>query len=78
MLSLFFTGKNASACPDCTLINSGGTFEPQTMMAKLAFSASTLLLMAIFFSVVCFLIWTMVTTCKELARERAPSSSLEG
>ena len=69
--------RNAIACPDCTLINSGGTIEPQTIAAKMAFSASTLILMGIFFSVVGFLVWTMVKTCRELSRERSPSSSLE-
>jgi len=74
LLPIFVQASNAVACPDCTLINSGGTIEPQTIAAKLAFSASTLLLMGVFFSVVGFLIWTMVKTCRQLGRERSPSS----
>lgn len=64
------------ACPDCTLINSGGVIEPQTVMAKEAFSSGTLLLMGIFLSVIGFMIWSMVKACRELDihKERPPSS----
>jgi Na+-transporting NADH:ubiquinone oxidoreductase subunit NqrD len=62
------------ACPDCTLINSGGTFEPRTIASKLAFSFSTLLLLGTVFFVIGFLIWTMVKTCRDLERERALNS----
>ena len=65
------------ACPDCTLINSGGVIEPQTVMAKEAFSSGTLLLMGIFLSVIGFLVWSMVKACRDLAKER-PHSSGEG
>jgi hypothetical protein len=68
---------NASACPDCLLKNSGGVIEPQTVMAKVAFSASTLFLIGVFFSVIGFMIWMMVKTCRDLNQERALSSPRE-
>jgi hypothetical protein len=67
----------ASACPDCLLKNSGGMIEPQTVMAKMAFSASTLFMIAISFSVIGFMVWTMIKTCRDLDRERAHASSHE-
>jgi hypothetical protein len=45
------------------------------MTAKMAFSSSTLLLLGVFFSVVGFMIWIMVKTCRELNQERPLSSS---
>jgi heme/copper-type cytochrome/quinol oxidase subunit 2 len=60
----------ASACPDCLLKNSGGVIEPQTVTAKLAFSASTLFLLGIFLSVVGVMVWMMIKTCRDLDRER--------
>lgn len=60
---------NAGACPDCALKNSGGIIEPQTLMAKLAFSFSTLLLLVILFSVLGFLVWSMIKTCRELDKQ---------
>ncbi len=65
---------NAGACPDCALKSSGGIIEPQTVMSKLAFSSSTLLLLGILFSVLGFLIWSMVKTCRDLSKERSLSS----
>ena len=70
-------GTNAVACPDCALKSSGGIIEPQTVMAKLAFSASTLLLLGVLISVLGFLIWSMVKTCRDLSKER-PLSSRDG
>jgi heme/copper-type cytochrome/quinol oxidase subunit 2 len=71
--SLLVTAS-ATACPDCALLNSGGTIEPQTVMAKMAFSVSTLLMIGIFFTVVGFMTWMMVKTCRDLAKERPLSA----
>jgi hypothetical protein len=67
---LILTLTKAGACPDCALQGTGGQIEPQTIASKLAFSVSTLLLLGILFSVIAFLVWMMVRTCAELARER--------
>lgn len=75
---LFVAASNAIACPDCALKNSGGVIEPQTVMAKLAFSASTLLLLCVLFSVLGFMIWSMVRACRDLDRERPLSTTLDG
>ncbi len=56
----------AIACPDCALKDSGGIIEPQTVTAKLAFSASTLMLMGFVFLVLGFLIWSMIKACQDL------------
>ena len=74
LLALLFTVAQSSACPDCLLKNSGGYIEPQTVAAKLAFSASTLFLLGILFSALGFMIWTMVKTCRDLSQERPLSS----
>jgi hypothetical protein len=76
LLTLLMTGVNAFACPDCALANSGGVIEPQTVMAKMAFSSSTLLLLGIFFSVSGFLTWLVIKTCREFTKE-CPLSSFE-
>lgn len=72
---LLLAVQSAVACPDCALKSSGGLIEPQTMTAKMAFSSSTLLLLCVFFSVVGFMVWIMVKTCRELNQERPLSSS---
>ncbi len=73
--ALLLAVQSAVACPDCALKSSGGLIEPQTMTSKMAFSSSTLLLLGVFFSVVSFMIWIMVKTCRELNQERPLSSS---
>ena len=75
LASAFLAGATLQACPDCALKSSGGLIEPQTMTAKMAFSSSTLLLLGVFFSVVGFMIWIMVKTCRDLSRESPLSSS---
>ena len=75
LAALLLACQSATACPDCALKSSGGLIEPQTMTAKMAFSSSTLLLLGVFFSVVGFMIWIMVKTCRELNQERPLSSS---
>jgi hypothetical protein len=67
----------AGACPDCALQSSGGMIEPQTMTSKMAFSSSTLVMLGLFLGVVSFMLWMMVKTCRELAKER-PLSSISG
>jgi len=74
LLCVLITAANAVACPDCSLINSGGIIEPQTVMSKLAFSLSTLFLLGMFFLVMSFLIWMMVKTCHDLSMERSLTS----
>ena len=68
---------NAMACPDCALQGTGGQIEPLTIVSKLAFSSSTLFMIGVVFSVVGFMSWIMVKTCREISRERPLSSSLE-
>lgn len=73
----FMVIATVQACPDCALQNSGGVIEPKTMAAKAAFSSSILLMIGIFCSVLGFMIWIMIKTCRELAQERALSSPRE-
>ena len=73
--ALLLAVQSTVACPDCALKSSGGLIEPQTMTSKMAFSSSTLLLLGVFISVVGFMIWIMVKTCRELNQERTLSSS---
>ena len=68
---------NAMACPDCALKGTGGQIEPQTVVSKLAFSSSTLFMIAVVFAVIGFMSWIMVKTCRDISRERPLSSSLE-
>ncbi len=70
LFGIVCTVSQAGACPDCALINSGGTIEPQTVTAKLAFSFSTILMLGVFFCVFGFLVWIMVKTCRDLEKER--------
>jgi heme/copper-type cytochrome/quinol oxidase subunit 2 len=76
--ALILSLANAVACPDCALKGTGGQIEPQTVVSKLAFSSSTLLMIGMVFAVVGFMLWIMVKTCRENSRDRALSSpSLE-
>lgn len=61
------------ACPDCALKNSGGVIEPQTVTAKMALSDNTLLMIAVVIGVLGFLIWSMVSTLRELEAQRGLS-----
>lgn len=70
MMIGFVSLSTVSACPDCQLKNSGGIIEPSTVMSKLAFSISTLLLLGIFFAIMGFLISAMVKACRDLAQDR--------
>ena len=75
--ALLLAVQSAIACPDCALKSSGGIIEPQTVMSKLAFSSSTLLLLGVLIAVLGFLVWSMVKTCRDLSKER-PLSSIDG
>ena len=78
ILSVFILSlANAMACPDCALKGTGGQIEPQTVVSKLAFSSSTLFMIAVVFAVIGFMSWIMVKTCRDISRERSLSSSLE-
>ena len=78
ILSVFILSlANAMACPDCALKGTGGQIEPQTVVSKLAFSSSTLFMIAVVFAVIGFMSWIMVKTCRDISRERPVSSSLE-
>jgi hypothetical protein len=78
ILSVFILSlANAMACPDCALKGTGGQIEPQTVVSKLAFSSSTLFMIAVVFAVIGFMSWIMVKTCRDISRERPLSSSLE-
>lgn len=73
---LILSMANALACPDCALQGTGGQIEPQTVTSKLAFSSSTLFLIGIVFTVLGFMVWMMVRTCMELAKERPLSPEI--
>ena len=77
LLGLLLAVSTATACPDCLLKNSGGIIEPQTTMAKLAFSASTIALILFSFFIIGVLVFSMIKACKDLEKER-PLSSVEG
>lgn len=77
LLGLLLALSNATACPDCLLVNSGGIIEPQTTMAKLAFSASTIALILFSFFIIGVLVFSMIKACKDLEKER-PLSPVEG
>lgn len=77
LIAVLVATVNAVACPDCALKNSGGVIEPQTVMAKMAFASSTLLLLGIVFSVGGFLIVVMIRACRDFSREH-PLSKVEG
>jgi len=77
LTALLLLCVSAGACPDCALQSSGGIIEPQTMTAKLAFSSSTLFMIGVVFTVLGFMTWMMVKTCRELSKERPLSSIRE-
>jgi len=58
----------AGACPDCALKSSGGLIEPQTMTSKMAFSASTLLLLGLVFSVIGLMVAFLISYCRQYDR----------
>ncbi|NBZ96620.1 MAG: hypothetical protein EBR40_09390 [Proteobacteria bacterium] len=61
---------NAMACPDCSIKNNTTLVEQGSTTAKLALSDNVLLMIGIVMSVLGFMIWMMVKTCRELAAQR--------
>lgn len=47
-------------CPDCSLITTGGIIEVQTIVSKEAFSNSTLFMLCTMFTVLVFIVYTLV------------------
>jgi heme/copper-type cytochrome/quinol oxidase subunit 2 len=69
--ALFFTvAATTSACPDCSIKNNTTMVEQGSTTAKLALSDNVLLMIVIVMSVLAFMIWMMVKTCRELAAQR--------
>jgi heme/copper-type cytochrome/quinol oxidase subunit 2 len=61
---------SALACPDCSIKNNTTLVEQGSTTAKLALSDNVLLMIVIVMSVLAFMIWMMVKTCRELAAQR--------
>jgi hypothetical protein len=61
---------SAMACPDCSIKNNTTLVEQGSTTAKLALSDNVLLMIGIVMSVLGFMIWMMVKTCRELAAQR--------
>lgn len=68
----------AGACPDCKIQGNTSYVESQTGTAKMALSDNTLFMIAVVLGVLGFMVWMMVKTCRDLAKERHPSSSQAG
>lgn len=68
----------AGACPDCKIQGNTSYVESQTATAKMALSDNTLFMIAVVLGVLGFMIWAMVKTCRDLARERDLSSTRAG
>jgi hypothetical protein len=62
--------SGALGCPDCSIQNNTTLVEQGSTTAKLALSDNVLLMIGIVISVLGFMIWMMVKTCRELAAER--------
>jgi heme/copper-type cytochrome/quinol oxidase subunit 2 len=60
----------AGACPDCSIKNNTTLVEQGSTTAKLALSDNVLLMIGIVISVLGFMVWMMVKTCRELAASR--------
>jgi heme/copper-type cytochrome/quinol oxidase subunit 2 len=61
---------SAMACPDCSIKNNTTLVEQGSTTAKLALSDNVLLMIGIVMSVLGFMIWMMVKTCRELEAQR--------
>lgn len=60
----------AGACPDCSIRNNTTLVEQGSTTAKMALSDNVLLMIGVVFSVLGFMVWMMVKTCRELAAQR--------
>lgn len=67
---LTVAAATAGACPDCKIQGNTGYVEPQTATAKMALSDNTLLMIVVVLGVIGFMVWMMVKTCRDLAKER--------
>lgn len=68
---LFVAAASSSiGCPDCSIKNNTTLVEQGSTTAKLALSDNVLLMIGIVMSVLGFMIWMMVKTCRELAAQR--------
>jgi heme/copper-type cytochrome/quinol oxidase subunit 2 len=67
---LLAAAASAGACPDCSIKNNTTLVEQGSTTAKLALSDNVLLMIGIVMSVLGFMIWMMVKTCRELAAQR--------
>ena len=63
----------AGACPDCSIKNNTTLVEQGSTTAKMALSDNVLLMIGVVLSVLGVLIWMMVKTCNDLAKERTLS-----
>jgi len=71
---LFLTAvATAGACPDCSIKNNTTLVEQGSTTAKMALSDNVLLMIGVVLSVLGVLIWMMVKTCNDLAKERTLS-----
>jgi heme/copper-type cytochrome/quinol oxidase subunit 2 len=67
---LLAAAATAGACPDCSIKNNTSLVEQGSTSAKLALSDNVLLMICIVSTVLGFMIWMMVKTCRELAAQR--------
>jgi hypothetical protein len=56
------------ACPDCSLITTGGIIEVQTIVSKEAFSNSTLFMLCTMFIVLGFMVYIFAKTIKAFTK----------
>ena len=71
---LLAAASTAGACPDCGIMGNTSYVESQTATAKMALSNNTLFMIVVVLGVLGFMIWMMVRTCRDLAKERPLSS----
>jgi hypothetical protein len=72
-LLLLTAVATAGACPDCSIKNNTTLVEQGSTTAKMALSDNVLLMIGVVLSVLGVLIWMMVKTCNDLAKERTLS-----
>ena len=67
---LMAAAASAGACPDCKIQGNTTYVEPQTATAKMALSDNTLFMIVVVLGVLGVMVWMMVRTCRDLAKER--------
>jgi heme/copper-type cytochrome/quinol oxidase subunit 2 len=75
---LLAAAATAGACPDCSIKNNTTLVEQGSTTAKQALSDNTLFMIAVVLGVLGFMVWMMVKTCRDLAKERGLSSTQAG